>query len=178
MKKNVYISTPLYYVNAEPHLGSTYTNVVTDAWARFHRQRNRDTFFQTGTDEHGEKIVEAAEAAGRSPKEFVDEVSAKFRSVWDSCGIGYDHFIRTSDPAHIAYVQEILSQIHEQGDMRDMYMPNPACDNYEMFEFVGRLMAGRRRGVKGRRLARPDDEPSRRTHTPVARSPVRAPLAL
>ena len=117
VKKNVYISTPLYYVNAEPHLGSTYTNVVTDAWARFHRQRNRDTFFQTGTDEHGEKIVEAAEAAGRSPKEFVDEVSAKFRSVWDSCGIGYDHFIRTSDADHIAYVQEILSQIHEQGDI-------------------------------------------------------------
>ena len=117
MKKNVYISTPLYYVNAEPHLGSTYTNVVTDAWARFHRQRNRDTFFQTGTDENGEKIVEAAEAAGRSPKEFVDEVSAKFRSVWDSCGIGYDHFIRTSDADHIAYVQEILSQIHEQGDI-------------------------------------------------------------
>ena len=117
MSKNVYITTPLYYVNADPHLGSTYTNVVTDSWARFHRQRDRETFFQTGTDEHGEKIVEAAEAAHRSPREFVDEVSAKFRSVWDSCGIGYDHFIRTSNPDHVRYVQEVLAQIHEQGDI-------------------------------------------------------------
>jgi len=112
-----YITTPLYYVNAEPHLGSTYTNVVTDAWARFHRQRGHKTFFQTGTDEHGEKIAEAAEAAGHTPREFVDEISAKFRSVWDSCGIEYDYFIRTSDEHHIRFVQDMLSRIYEQDDI-------------------------------------------------------------
>ena len=117
MKNNIYISSPLYYVNAEPHLGSTYTTVVTDSWARFHRQRGRKTFFQTGTDEHGEKIVEAAAAAQLEPQDFVDEVSKKFRSVWDSCGIRYDNFIRTSDIAHKQYVQEILSRIYEQGDI-------------------------------------------------------------
>lgn len=117
MSQAVYITTPLYYVNAEPHLGSTYTNVVTDAWARYHRQRGRHTFFQTGTDEHGEKIAEAAAAAGASPREFVDGVSGKFRSVWDSCGIGYDNFIRTSDPHHIRFVQDVLARIHDQGDI-------------------------------------------------------------
>ncbi|MFP6664331.1 MAG: methionine--tRNA ligase [Deltaproteobacteria bacterium] len=117
MSDSVYITTPLYYVNAEPHLGSTYTNVVTDAWARFHRQRGRKTFFQTGTDEHGEKIAEAAAAAESTPREFVDQVSAKFRSVWDSCGIEYDYFIRTSDEHHIRFVQDMLSRIHEQDDI-------------------------------------------------------------
>jgi len=117
MAERIYITTPLYYVNAEPHLGSTYTNVVCDSFARFHRQRGFDTFLLTGTDEHGEKIAEAAAAAGRTPKEFVDQVSATFRSVWDSVGIRYDHFMRTSDPHHVAFVQEVLTRIHASGDI-------------------------------------------------------------
>jgi len=117
LQDRVYITTPLYYVNAEPHLGSTYTTVVCDAFARFHRQRGIPTFLMTGTDEHGEKIAEAAAEAGRAPKDFVDEVSAKFRAVWDSCGIRYDHFIRTTDDNHVRYVQEVLQRIHDAGDI-------------------------------------------------------------
>lgn len=117
MPARIYITTPLYYVNAEPHLGSTYTNVVCDSFARFHRQRGDDTFLLTGTDEHGEKIAEAASAAGISPKEFVDGVSGTFRAVWDSVGIRYDHFMRTSDPHHVAFVQEVLARIHASGDI-------------------------------------------------------------
>lgn len=117
MAGKIYITTPLYYVNAEPHLGSTYTNVVCDSFARFHRQRGDDTFLLTGTDEHGEKIAEAAAAAGVSAREFVDGVSATFRAVWDSVGIGYDHFMRTSDPHHVAFVQDVLARIHANGDI-------------------------------------------------------------
>ena len=117
MAERIYITTPLYYVNAEPHLGSTYTNVVCDAFARFHRQRGVDTFLLTGTDEHGEKIVEAAAAAARTPREFVDQVSATFRAVWDSVGIRYDHFMRTSDPHHVRFVQDVLARIHANGDI-------------------------------------------------------------
>ncbi len=117
MNEPVYITTPLYYVNAEPHLGSTYTTVICDAYARFHRQRGRDVWFQTGTDEHGEKIATAASAAGLEPRAFVDDVSGLFRAVWDSCGISYDHFIRTSSPSHTAFVQDLLSRLHEAGDI-------------------------------------------------------------
>jgi methionyl-tRNA synthetase len=117
VQDRIYITTPLYYVNAEPHLGSTYTNVVCDSFARFHRQRGIPTFLMTGTDEHGEKIAEAAAEAGQPPKAFVDEVSGKFRAVWDSVGIRYDHFIRTTDEHHVRYVQEVLARIHAQGDI-------------------------------------------------------------
>jgi methionyl-tRNA synthetase len=113
----MYVTTPLYYVNAEPHLGSTYTNVVCDAFARFHRQRRIPTFLMTGTDEHGEKIAQTAAEAGVPPKQFVDDVSAKFRAVWDDVGIRYDHFIRTTDEHHVRYVQDTLARIHAQGDI-------------------------------------------------------------
>jgi methionyl-tRNA synthetase len=113
----VFVTTPLYYVNAEPHLGSLYTNVVCDSFARFHRQRGAVAFLQTGTDEHGEKIAQAASAAGVTPREFVDSISGKFRAVWDSCGIQYDHFIRTTDESHVKYVQEVLTRLHAQDDI-------------------------------------------------------------
>ncbi|MBM4267795.1 MAG: methionine--tRNA ligase [Deltaproteobacteria bacterium] len=117
MPTRAYITTPLYYVNAEPHVGSTYTNVVADTVARFYRQRGVPTMLQTGTDEHGEKIAQAAEAAGMTPKAFVDQVSAKFQGTWDSVGIRYDHFLRTSDPDHVRFVQEVLARLYEQGDI-------------------------------------------------------------
>ncbi len=117
MADHAYITTPLYYVNAEPHLGSTYTTVVADALARFSRQRGIPTVLQTGTDEHGEKIAETAREAGVSPREFVDDVAAKFQATWDSCGIQYDNFIRTSDPAHIEFVQEVLTRLHANDDI-------------------------------------------------------------
>jgi len=112
-----YITTPIYYVNAEPHLGHAYTTVVADALARFHRLLGEETRFQTGTDEHGEKVLEAAAAAGLPVKDFVDRTSARFRQSWDDLDISYDNFIRTTDPAHVRVVQEILTRVHESGDI-------------------------------------------------------------
>jgi methionyl-tRNA synthetase len=113
----VYITTPIYYVNAEPHLGHTYTTIVADSLARWHRARGDEVLFVTGTDEHGDKIVQAAAAAGVEPRAYVDRVSALYRDTWDQCGIQYDHFIRTTDAEHVASVQELLSRLHAAGDV-------------------------------------------------------------
>ena len=112
-----YITTPIYYVNAEPHIGHAYTTVVADALARCHRLLGREVRFQTGTDEHGDKIMEAAAAAGLPVKEFVDQISARFRRSWDDLDISYDHYIRTTDPAHMHTVREVLARVHESGDI-------------------------------------------------------------
>jgi methionyl-tRNA synthetase len=113
----IYITTPLYYVNGDPHLGSAYTMIITDTLARYYRLRGWDTFYLTGTDEHGDKIAQAAADAGMDPKAFTDHVSQAFRAAWDVCGITYDHFIRTTDPYHVRYVQELLTAVYEAGDI-------------------------------------------------------------
>ncbi|OFV87258.1 MAG: methionine--tRNA ligase [Acidobacteria bacterium RBG_16_68_9] len=113
----VYITTPIYYINAEPHLGHTYTTVLADTVARFCRERGHPTFFLTGTDEHGDKIAQAAAAAGVLPQAHADRVSGIFRDTWDACGIRYDHFIRTTDPVHRQVVQEFCSRLHASGDI-------------------------------------------------------------
>jgi len=113
----IYITTPIYYVNGDPHLGSAYTMLITDTLARYYRVRGWETFYLTGTDEHGDKIEQAAAEAGMAPKAFTDRVSTTFRAVWDACDITYDHFIRTTDPYHISYVQELLTKLHEAGDI-------------------------------------------------------------
>ena len=113
----IYITTPLYYVNAEPHLGSAYTMILTDTLARYYRANDYETFYLTGTDEHGDKIAQAAANAGLEPKEFTDQISATFRSVWDECGFAYDHFIRTTDDYHVRYVQEVLGTVYKSGDI-------------------------------------------------------------
>jgi methionyl-tRNA synthetase len=113
----IYITTPLYYVNAEPHLGSAYTMIITDALSRYYRGKGRETFYLTGTDEHGDKIFQAAAEAGMDPKDFTDRISATFRAAWDSCGFAYDHFIRTTDNYHVRYVQELLNHVYQAGDI-------------------------------------------------------------
>ncbi|MHB8066704.1 MAG: methionine--tRNA ligase [Desulfobaccales bacterium] len=112
-----YATTPIYYVNAEPHLGHAYTTVVVDALARFHRLLGEETRFQTGTDEHGEKVTEAAAKAGLPVKEFVDRVSGMFRQTWDELDISYDHYIRTTTPEHMQVVQNFLQKVHDSGDI-------------------------------------------------------------
>ena len=114
---HTYITTPIYYVNGDPHLGSAYTMIITDTIARYYRARGWDTFYLTGTDEHGNKIAQAAADAGVGVKEFTDRVSASFRAAWDMCDITYDHFIRTTDDYHIRYVQEFLQKVHDAGDI-------------------------------------------------------------
>ncbi len=113
----LYLTTPIYYVNAEPHLGHTYTTVVADTLVRFWRARGRDAFFLTGTDEHGDKIAQAAAAAGVEPKAYADRVSALFRSTWDQIGLRYGWFVRTTDPSHVEFVRRVLADIHARGDI-------------------------------------------------------------
>jgi methionyl-tRNA synthetase len=115
MSKKFYITTPIYYVNARPHIGHTYTTIACDAIARRHRMLGDDTWFLTGTDEHGQKIERAAQAAGRTPQEFADEVSNAFRASWDKFGISYDDFIRTTSERHKQGVQALWRKIRDNG---------------------------------------------------------------
>jgi methionyl-tRNA synthetase len=110
-----YITTPIYYVNARPHIGHTYTTVVCDTVARRQRLMGMDTWFLTGTDEHGQKIERSAIAAGCSPKEFVDRVSGEFRGLWDRMKLTYDDFIRTTEPRHVRGVQALFMRLQERG---------------------------------------------------------------
>jgi methionyl-tRNA synthetase len=115
--ERIYFTTPIYYINAEPHLGHTYTTVVADTLKRYHQGQGAETFFLTGTDEHGDKIAQAAKDSGMEPQAYADRVSAIFRSTWDACGIAYDHFIRTTDSYHKEVVQRILQKIYDAGDI-------------------------------------------------------------
>jgi methionyl-tRNA synthetase len=113
--KKFYLTTPIYYVNARPHIGHAYTTIVADVLARQHRQRGDDTFFLTGTDEHGQKIERSALAAGVPPQQFADQVSAQFRALWDRMGLTYDRYIRTTDDRHKRGVQHLFRTLYEKG---------------------------------------------------------------
>ena len=117
MTDRYFVTTPIYYVNAEPHLGHTYTTVVCDTLARYHRLAGYQTFFLTGTDEHGDKIAEVAAERGVLPRQVADENSATFRSTWNSLGFSIDRFIRTTDADHIETVQKILQKVYDAGDI-------------------------------------------------------------
>ena len=110
-----YVTTPIYYVNAEPHLGHAYTTIAADVLARHMRQRGEDVFFLTGTDEHGEPVAQAAERLGTTPRELADRNSERFRDLWRRVNASNDFFIRTSDPRHHEAVQEVLQRVHDNG---------------------------------------------------------------
>ncbi len=111
MAERFYITTPIYYVNAKPHLGHAYTTIVADVARRFHTMRGIETYFLTGTDEHGDKIVEAARSHDMTPKAYVDHISRMFADLWPELDISNDDFIRTTYPAHMAVVERILQEI-------------------------------------------------------------------
>ncbi|WP_128911023.1 methionine--tRNA ligase subunit beta [Granulicella sibirica] len=115
LREKFYLTTPIYYVNARPHIGHAYSTIVADVLARRHRLLGDDTFFLTGTDEHGQKIERSAAAAGVPPQEFADKVSAQFRSLWDRMGLTYDRYIRTTDQCHKDGVQKLFSSLYEKG---------------------------------------------------------------
>jgi len=115
MSKKFYITTPIYYVNARPHIGHAYTTIACDTIARRHRMLGDDTWFLTGTDEHGQKIERAAQAAGKTPQQFADEVSNAFRANWDRLGISYDDFIRTTSDRHTQGMQALWRKIRDNG---------------------------------------------------------------
>ena len=117
MTKKFYITTAIDYVNAEPHIGHAYQKIIADVLARWHRLNGNDVFFLTGTDEHGKKVQEAAEKAGKKPKEFVDEISNKFKEAWRVLKVQYDRFIRTTDKDHEKVVQEIIKKAKDKGDI-------------------------------------------------------------
>src|SRR5512141_2627994 len=114
-EKKFYITTAIDYINAKPHIGHAYEKVATDVLARFYRVRGFDTFFLTGTDEHGAKIAKAAEIAGKPVEEFARETAATFSFAWDQLNVVPDRFIRTTDEDHVKTVQEILLKIKENG---------------------------------------------------------------
>jgi methionyl-tRNA synthetase len=115
MKEKFYITTPIYYVNARPHIGHAYTTIACDAIARRKRMLGFDTYFLTGTDEHGQKIERAAQAAGKTPQQLTDEISAEFRALWDRMGLTYDDYIRTTSERHKRGVQELFRKIRDNG---------------------------------------------------------------
>ncbi|MBU0478462.1 methionine--tRNA ligase [bacterium] len=115
--KVFYITTPLYYVNSHPHLGHSYSTIVADIINRYKKLFGFKTYFLTGTDEHGQKIVEAANRDGKSPKEFVDEISEEFKKTWRKLGIEYSQFIRTTDGSHKRIVQSILQKVYNKGEI-------------------------------------------------------------
>ncbi len=117
MAKKFYLTTPLYYVNDEPHVGHAYTTVLAEVITGFHRLFGEDVHFLTGTDEHGQKVADAAAKLGKTPQEHCDITSQRFSSIWDQLDIKYDDFIRTTEPRHKKIVNEILTKIYEQGDI-------------------------------------------------------------
>jgi len=116
-RSTFYATTPIFYVNAAPHMGHAYTTILVDVVTRFHRLKGDDTFFLTGTDEHGENIQKAAEAHAKSPQAYADDVSGQFRSTWDRLGIRYDDFIRTTEERHQKVVREVLQRVYDSGDI-------------------------------------------------------------
>ena len=116
-KEPFYVTTPIYYVNDEPHLGHAYTTIVADVLARYARLQGRETFFLTGTDEHGQKVQAAAQRQGVSPQAHADEMVLRFQGAWDDLNVAYDDFIRTTQPRHKEVVQEVLSRLWQQGEI-------------------------------------------------------------
>ncbi len=128
-----YLTTPIYYVNDEAHLGHAYTTVIADTMARFYRLQGEETLFLTGTDEHGQKIEQAAKARGYTPKEYADEISAKFKALWDEFDISYDIYARTTDERHIKAVQMIFRKMFEKGDIYKGEYEGHYCISCESF---------------------------------------------
>ena len=113
----VYLTTPIYYVNDRPHMGHAYTMIVVDTMARYRRLAGDDVWFLTGTDEHGDKIAQAAAAAGVTPQAMADQNSEAFRATWRALGIRQDDYIRTTEPRHTAVVQAILQKLWDKGEI-------------------------------------------------------------
>lgn len=135
-----YLTTPIYYVNDVPHIGHAYTTIIADTIARYARLKGIDTFFLTGTDEHGQKIEEAAKKRGKTPKEYADEINAKFKELWDEFEISYDKFIRTTDPEHVKGVQKAFLTMYKNGDIYKDYYEGHYCVGCESFVAPSQLV--------------------------------------
>ena len=143
IRPKYYITTAIAYTSGKPHIGNTYEAVLADSIARFKRQQGYDVFFQTGTDEHGQKIELKAQEAGITPKEFVDNVSSEIRRIWDLMNTSYDKFIRTTDDYHEKQVQKIFKKLYDQGDIYKGYYEGLYCTPCESFFTESQLVDGK-----------------------------------
>lgn len=142
-KKTYYLTTAIAYTSGKPHIGNTYEAVLADSIVRFKRLQGYDVRFQTGTDEHGQKIELKAEEAGITPKQFVDDVSGEIRSIWDLMGTSYDKFIRTTDDYHEKQVQKIFKKLYDQGDIYKGHYEGMYCTPCESFFTASQLVDGK-----------------------------------
>jgi len=138
-----YITTPIYYVNARPHLGHAYTTIVADVATRFHTMKGDDAYFLTGTDEHGDKVVRAARKENLSPRVYVDTISRLFRDLWPELNINNSDFIRTTDPSHMAVVEQVLQKIYDAGDIYFAEYEGMYCFGCERFYTERELADGK-----------------------------------
>ncbi|MDD2957100.1 MAG: methionine--tRNA ligase [Lachnospiraceae bacterium] len=142
-KKKYYMTTAIAYASGKPHIGNTYEIVLADSIARFHREQGYDVFFQTGTDEHGQKIELKAKEAGVTPKEFVDQAAGEIRRIWDLMNTSYDKFMRTTDEEHERQVQKIFKKLYDQGDIYKGYYEGMYCMPCESFFTESQLVDGK-----------------------------------
>jgi methionyl-tRNA synthetase len=140
--RKFYVTTPIYYVNAKPHLGSLYSTVLADVSARWNQISGKKTFLLTGTDEHGQKVAQAAEAAGKQPREFVDSIAHTFQDAWKAYEIDYSHFIRTTDPEHAHAVQTWIKLLQDKGDIYKSVYKGYYCTSCETFVTEKDLLEG------------------------------------
>lgn len=143
MEKKFYITTPIYYVNAKPHIGHAYTTVAADVLARFHKLQNEKVFLLTGTDEHGLKIQKKAEEAGKEPQVFVDEVAREFQDLWKKLNINYDNFIRTTSEDHKKAVTKVLQTLYNKGAIYKGEYEGLYCVGCEQFKSENELVDGK-----------------------------------
>lgn len=143
MKEKYYISTAIAYTSGKPHIGNTYEIVLADAIARYKRLLGYDVYFQTGTDEHGEKIELKAKSLGKEPQEFVDEIALEVRRIWDIMNTSYDKFIRTTAPSHVEEVSKIFKRLYEQGDIYKGKYEGLYCTPCESFFTESQLVDGK-----------------------------------
>jgi methionyl-tRNA synthetase len=143
MSQPFYVTTPIYYVNDVPHLGHAYTTILADVLARYHRLRGQETFFLTGTDEHGQKVQDAAQARSISPQVHADQMAQRFQEAWDRLHVSYDDFIRTTQPRHVRVVQAILQDLWERGEIYRGDYEGWYCVPDERFWTEKDLVAGR-----------------------------------
>src|ERR1700681_3194040 len=153
-----YVTTPIYYVNAAPHLGHAYTTIAADAMARHHRQRGERVFFLTGTDEHGEPVADAAHAAGVEPQELADRNAQRFKALAPRLNASNDFFIRTTDPEHMAVVQEVLVKVRENGFVYEGLYEGWYCPRCADFKAENEIDTGNRCPLHHIELVREQEE--------------------
>lgn len=145
MNKNFYVTTPIFYPTGVPHIGTAYNVFIADTLARYYRQKlgKENTFFLTGTDEHGANIAKAAEAQGKTPQEYVDEYAAKYQEVWQGVNLSHDYFIRTTDPRHEKFAQELIQKSFDNGDIYEGSYEGLYCESCEAYYTEADLVDGK-----------------------------------